>query len=357
MIDKLKKFTLQVIGGANVAAIILMLLVGYSGHLNPVDHPALANLGLTYPALILLNLAFLVLWACIKLRYVFIPIAGFLLAYVPTRAYFPVNLPQDPPQKSIKILSYNVESFIGEPGNKDQPVNPIAEYLLKSKADIICLQEAGGHEHFADTLLRREYPFVSSYTKAADVLAVYSKFPIQRTEPIEYPSVGNLSMAYELDIDGQRVLLVNNHFETNALEASDKSEFNSLIRGDVEGDSAKITSTKLLDKLAAASKKRAPQIDAVVRYISSHRGGKAVIVCGDFNESPISYSHYRFADILNDCYIASANGPGFSYNRSHIYVRIDNIFCSDHFKPYAAKVDKKIAASDHYPIYCWLKRR
>ena len=60
---------------------------------------------------------------------------------------------------------------------------------------------------------------------------------------------------------------------------------------------------------------------------------------------------------LTDCYAATGRGPGFSFNQQAFYVRIDNILCSNHFTPYNCKVDNKIKASDHYPIFCWLKKR
>jgi exonuclease III len=60
---------------------------------------------------------------------------------------------------------------------------------------------------------------------------------------------------------------------------------------------------------------------------------------------------------LTDCFAATATGPGWSYNKNHMYVRIDNIFCSDDFVPYGCKVDKTIKSSDHYPIYTWLKKK
>lgn len=34
------------IGGANVATIIIMLLIGYSGNINPAEHPTIASVGL-----------------------------------------------------------------------------------------------------------------------------------------------------------------------------------------------------------------------------------------------------------------------------------------------------------------------
>lgn len=39
MLKKIRNITLQMIAGANVVTVVLMLLIGYSDRLNPVDHP------------------------------------------------------------------------------------------------------------------------------------------------------------------------------------------------------------------------------------------------------------------------------------------------------------------------------
>ena len=82
-----------------------------------------------------------------------------------------------------------------------------------------------------------------------------------------------------------------------------------------------------------------------------------MILCGDFNDSPISYAHRTLDKVLTDCYVATGNGPGISYHHNAIFVRIDNIMCSSHWTPYGCKVDRSARHSDHYPIYCWLKRK
>ena len=127
-----------------------------------------------------------------------------------------------------------------------------------------------------------------------------------------------------------------------------------MFHGDIERDTVKKQTQYIAGKLANAAKLRAPQARAVANYIKSHPD-YPIIVCGDFNDSPISYTHRTVADGLTDCYIETANGPGLSYNQKGFNVRIDNILCSSHFTPYNCRVDNKIHASDHYPIYCWLK--
>ena len=49
MFKGFKEFTYKMIAGANVATIIIMLLVGFSDFFQPEKFAALANLGLLFP--------------------------------------------------------------------------------------------------------------------------------------------------------------------------------------------------------------------------------------------------------------------------------------------------------------------
>ena len=59
MIKQLKAFTVNLVAGANVATVILMLCAGYSDRLNPVDYPLLSCFGITFPIFLIVNLLFL----------------------------------------------------------------------------------------------------------------------------------------------------------------------------------------------------------------------------------------------------------------------------------------------------------
>ena len=80
-----------------------------------------------------------------------------------------------------------------------------------------------------------------------------------------------------------------------------------------------------------------------------------MIVCGDFNDNPISYARRIISQGLTDCFVETGKGIGLSYNQKGFYVRIDHILCSEHFQPYNCQIDDEMDASDHYPILCWLK--
>ena len=149
----------------------------------------------------------------------------------------------------------------------------------------------------------------------------------------------------------------------NALDATmyyrcneDRSRYKEILRGGVKGDTARTESMLIIEKLGKYAAIRAAEVEAVRRYIEGHRQ-YPTIVCGDFNDTPISYTHYALSQGLTDCYAASGRGIGLSYNQKGFWVRIDHILCSSDFTPYNCQVDSEIDYSDHYPMVCWLKMR
>ena len=102
--------------------------------------------------------------------------------------------------------------------------------------------------------------------------------------------------------------------------------------------------------------KRAKQADIIIEDIE-RESSPYIIVCGDFNDSPISYTCKVLSEALDDAYISSGNGPGISYNRNKLFYRIDHILHAPTIESYDCTVDRNIKVSDHYPIYCFLKKK
>lgn len=345
--------------GANIATVIVMCLVGYSDRLNPVDHPVLSCVGMTFPLFLLANLAFLIFWLIFKFRMIWIPILGYALSYVPINIYMPLNLKSaEVPEGAIKLITYNVCAYGGN-YKYEQGFEKVRDYLFEQEADIVCLQE--------DVDTWRRYCFQHYEKKFAyndtvhfsngeliNGVGIHTRFPIIRRERITYRSMVNGSVAWYLQVGSDTLLVINNHFEGTHLSAEDRQAYKGILKGEMKGDTARQESKRLLVTLAESSTKRAPQIEAVCRYVEEHRQYPTVL-CGDFNDNPISYSRYRIAKVLNDCFARTGKGLGLSYNQKGFNFRIDYVFCSDDIHPYKCQVDSKMDASDHYPVLCTLK--
>lgn len=353
-----KSIAQKIAAGANIAVILGMLLVGYSDRISPASHQLAAVIGLTFPFFILLNLLFLVFWVIVRPMKTIIPIAGFLLCYSPIWTYSPLNVSKEAPAEAIKIISYNVFSF-AEWKDTDSP-SEIIDYLKEQDADIVCLQECGltwdRRAAFKERMSPQYKHFSNAITASGgDEIIVCSKFPITGKDTIKYESQTNHSVVFRLNIHGDSVLLVANHLESIRLSQEEKQNFNTMAAGKMDKQSARAESRMLISKIGEASARRAPQADTVAKYVDEHKG-QSILLCGDFNDSPISYTRRVIANGLTDCYAAAGKGPGISYNSNKMYVRIDYIMCSSGWTPYNCHVDNTIKASDHYPIVCQLKK-
>ena len=359
MIKQLKKFTVRMFAGANVTTVVMMLLAGFSDRLNPAEHPLLSTMGMSFPFLLLVNLAFLFFWLIFKWRMIWITVLGYVCAYVPINIYMPLNTSQEIPDGALKLISYNVCTYGGN-FKYEQGFETVLKYLKEQKPDIICVQED------VDTWRRyvfQEYEKQWAYNdtmvivntpQSLNALGIHTRFPIIKRERIEYSSLANGSAAWWLKVEDDTLIVVNNHFESCHLNSDDRTQYRQIIKGELPRDSARAESKLLLIKLAEANAIRSGQIRTVLRYVEEHCQ-YPIIVCGDFNDNPISYSRHAMAERLTDCFQETGRGIGLSYNQKAFSLRIDHIFCSEQLQPFNCKVDDEMDASDHYPILCWLK--
>ena len=362
MIKQLKAFTINLVAGANIATVILMLLAGYSDRFNPADYPMLSCLSLAFPVFLIVNLLFLFFWLTFKWNKVWIPVLGYLLAYLPISLYMPLNFHQEVAEGSLKIVSYNVCQYGGN-YKYEQGFDTVYNYLKRQQADIVCLQEdADTWRRFVMHRYKKIYEYndttiFCNNAQSMNGVGIHTRFPILKKERIAYESEANGSVAYYLKLDnGDTLLVINNHLEGTHLSKEDRVNYKRMLKGKMERDTVREESALLFGKLASSAAKRAPQADAVHEYIESHRQ-YPIIVCGDFNESPISYSRRTIAQGLHDCFEESGKGIGLSYNQKGFFVRIDHVLCSDHFEPQKCEIDSEMDASDHYPMLCWVKMK
>lgn len=342
--------------GVNAVISVLMLFVAYSPYLDPQSYPIISCAGLFFPIVFVLNLGFLFFWLVVYRRYVFLSLLALIICWNTFLTYFPINLfGGEVPEGAIKILSYNTRAFSDlKPHTKEKP-NEVLAYLQNCDADIICLQEYiyGGKLPKKDIdYALKEYPYKHylSLEKGWNGLGCYSRYPILSAKHIKFENNLNGSIVYKIKVGNDTLCVVNNHLESNRILDSDVEAYHAML----ESPNSKTVvsgSKQLLKKLSNATAIRAEQADAVVEIIK-HFKERYVVACGDFNDTPVSYTHRVFNKELKDAFVEAGNGLGFSYNLNRMYVRIDHLMVSEGMDVHECKVDNSIEASDHYPIWC-----
>ncbi|NCC10468.1 MAG: endonuclease [Bacteroidia bacterium] len=340
----------------------MLLLSAYSPYLHPLTRPLLSCMGLTFPIFLLANLLFFLFWLLVNYRYAALSLVTLLVCYQQIGTYIPIHGTSDVPKGAIKVLSYNVMGFNGL--KKVDGQNRILTYLTASEAEVICLQEyadSRDSKHLTSKEILsalKAYPYHHTErvgSKGGNRIACFSKYPILSAKRVRYESAYNGSMAYELKVNDDTVLLVNNHLESNKLTKEDKVVYEDLLNKP-RAEKVKSGLKQLVRKLAEASAIRSKQAEAVARFIQESPCSYK-IVCGDFNDASISYTHRILSEELDDTFTESGRGLGISYNQNKFFFRIDNILISRNWAVYNCTVDRSIKESDHYPIWCYIQRR
>ena len=336
--------------GANICTVLLLWLTVASTFVSPNEYPTLSLLGLFFPVFVVIDIAFIFFWLIFHFPLVWVPILGLAVVSSYAMDYCPINTKKYESDSAICVVTYNLGGV-----QDDSDRQEVVRFLKEKKPDIVCFQEIAGNLMNMPEYLQ----FVDSmhYHKVVGLgKCILTRFPVLGdTLHIDYPTRSNSSMACWIYCQGDSLLLVSNHLESNALTDSDKTEYKDMIL-EPERERVEQGSRLLKRKLGNAAYYRGAQTDTLCALIDRNRD-KSIIMCGDFNDTPISYTYQKLTKKLDCAFRKIGRGVGFTYRQSGIYVRIDHIFCSKDWQCLKCYVDDGTGASDHLPVVAYIQKK
>lgn len=366
--DRIKNISWTILRITGFTALFVFLVASFSDRISPYTCIWLSYLGLFFPFIFLVNIVFFIFFLIgKKWKTVLVFLAVFFICYGSIHSYFPVHFKTKKlPENCIKILTYNVMRFDDMKKQTKKPISPIVQYIADCDADIICIQEYASNavdrkksltdEDLFSAFKSTPYKYIEhlkAYSQTVTYgLAIFSKYPILKTKTINYDSQNNGSFLTELDINGKKVTLINNHLESNKLSEEDRTEYYELTNN-ISSENLESFTHLMFNRLTPAFKTRALQSQQISEIISKNKN-PYLIVCGDFNDTPISYTHHKIKGKLHDAFVESGCGLGITYNKHRFLFRIDYILHSDNIKSYNCTIGK-LKNSDHYPMWCYLE--
>ena len=225
-----------------------------------------------------------------------------------------------------------MRSFIDD--NRERQLDSIVKIIKAVNPDILCLQEMGFSD-IADSLLEPLKPMPHSLSRVNLSPAIYSRYPIIKASRMD--TLKNFVWAdivIKKDKNNEDTIRVfNNHLHSTAIRRDDSNyiENHEYLEGDSLG---KVHS--MVKRLTENNRVRAEQADTLAALVAA--SPYPVIVCGDFNDTPVSYTYRTVARKLNDPYRKVGRGYSHTYRGFFDMLRIDYIFYSDEFEALSYEV-------------------
>jgi endonuclease/exonuclease/phosphatase family metal-dependent hydrolase len=360
MTKKFKWFE-QPLRWGNILLICVTLLTYVVPYTNPNSAGWFGLLGLFYPVLLLLNISFLAFWLYRKQFTLAIATSiCILLGWNYLNATFGINYFSPLSLKSeheLSIMTYNIRSF-RTPGkwDKQRKMKQIEQTLLAANIyapDIFCGQEFSYPENakwYNATILKslQEKSHIATNKKG---LIIISKFPIINSESIkveEDDKVNRNCLFADVQINNNLIIRVYNiHLESNKI--SNETENIELDTEALQEKSTWKTIYHVLGNIKNNQKLRVNQMNNIITHIEG--SPYPVILCGDFNDTPLSYTYRKVNNLLQDNFAQKGKGKGTTYNGNIPFLKIDYILSDKRFDVLETKILRNHTKSDHFPTF------
>ena len=323
-----------------------------AGQINPHESMFITFLGLAMPVILVINLLILIYWITQKKWWIIIPIFAILLniGYLSSIFQITVSSSKLPNNKlPIRLASYNVGKF--KSWDKFETQHYISEFLKNNYINIICFQEYREdtklNAKILSSLLTLPHHTIS-YLPGSTTLGtgIFSKYPILQSGNIPFDSKINDAIWADLQIGEQTIRVISCHLQTTNFSRKRKLLDDPIFQNtNIQQKEEAILD--ITQELTKNFKIRATQAEMVRQVIDTTK--IPVIVCGDFNDTPASYTYHHIKGELKDSFKERGNGYAYTFRGIHHLLRIDFIFyssqfeCVDYHSP-------ELEWSDHNPV-------
>ena len=327
---------------------LLFLLLSYlSPYISPTFFWPISFFGLLFPVFYIVNILFLLYWIVALKKQIWANIIILLIGIQYIGLFLGTQPKKIEKDDSIKVLSYNVRLFnrfgwIEKPEIKSE----IVSFLKNENADILCIQEFYTPDKIPT--LDYKYKHIGLQSKKNHWhMAIYSNFfQINKaTVSIKGERMNNTCIYSDLVLKNDTIRVYNVHLASNWFKNSDYSFLSNPKK-----ETLKKGLRGIIERMKSSYKKRAEEAQAIKEHIQS--SPYPIILCGDFNDTPLSYAYNTISKTLKDAFKESGKGVGQSFIKIPT-LRIDYILHDEMFKSHNYKRHEE-KLSDHYAVSCEL---
>jgi endonuclease/exonuclease/phosphatase family metal-dependent hydrolase len=332
-----------------IIATVLFLVASLTTFVNPANWWHVGFVGLLFPYLLLVLIVLTVICIFIRPRFALIGILVILFSYKNISPLFSIGSTRSfvmlKEKEHVRIMTWNVRRFAPYYADYFDPKNnnlgAIVEEVENYDPDIICFQEfytatkksrnlelfqKMGYKYYAFALLKSPNSTSNSGT------VIFSRYPILKSYIYDMPkqisTAAEDPVAADLLINTDTIRVATFHMQSYGFLNRD---YQDLYRIKSQADTGLKASKNIYRKMRYAFTLRGMQADIIDQKLST--SPYPVVLCGDLNDVPSSYSYRTIRGERKDAFLEKGSGLGktFMSGRSKFLswlptLRIDYIF-------------------------------
>lgn len=341
-----------------IVTLAALLIIFMGRFISPERMWYFSLLGLAAPAFYIAAILAMLYWI-IRWKWIPITVTGiFVIAGLfHVSMYYKLDLSKQYGEESydkscIKVLTFNTRSFHDD--NWDSTVDSVAKTVVSINPDIICFQEFLLDPKRKAEIIERLSDYNMSgkrFESGSSLSECFTKYPVCAVYKIEFEGTGSCTCT-DLRINDDTVRIYNVHLQTTSVTSADKSYIsNAEFIEDSTRDSRFIQIAQSLRKNNAV---RARQAEIIRNDMEECP--YPIILCGDFNDVPVSYTYRTMSSGLEDAFRRKGHKYACTYRGFFDALRIDYVFSSpDLFTVESCEILPTGDISDHYPVFVRLK--
>ena len=317
--------------------LVAAVLCRYASSVSPGEGGFWATLALLMPVVLLANVVALVWWAVRRKWIVLLmPLVALVLnlGYISAMVQLPDFKDSGDPH-DIRIATLNVNGF-RRLGSMPATARAIAGMVNREQVDVLCLQEFMDSREFPADSIGKVFARRMPYFLHEGGAALASRYPVLDHKYVRFADTSNDYLRADLLVGGDTVRLFAVHLQTSGI-----AQLRHRFRKDYDRDAPV---EQILGELVGEIR---AEMDA---------SPYPVILAGDFNDTPSSYTYRTMKGDMTDGFRDSGSGYGGTFRYLGGVLRIDYIFYDDAFEGIRYYMPQE-DVSDHKAVVAELRFR
>lgn len=260
----------------------------------------------------------------------------------------------------LSVFTYNTHNLRSQYFGPRSTLDMVCNKANEVRADLVFLQEfslADSSELALFDSLMAAYPYRAFQYNVDEGFAyagqtVLSRYPLSTPHTVSFQGSENSIIVVDMYRSSDTLRLFGCHLQTTSFNSvSNEMGLRSVVKSDKSDSLARTAVAAMADNFRL----RAVQADTLASMIAT--SPYSVVVAGDFNSPPATYTYSKIRGDLGDAFCEAGSGYGYTYKPMKGFFRIDYVLFDDDRYRATSYLSPNLPYSDHNPVIVRLIKR